>query len=109
MRKFKKIWIPRLLTLIIILFLSIFALDVFDGKDSLIKIIEALFIHMIPSIILLFLLILSWRYQKLSGILFILLCFIFTVFFHTYTNIINFSIISLPILIVGVMFISIKN
>ncbi len=96
-------WIPRILTIIFILFISMFALDSFiefQFPESLV----AFFMHMIPSFILTGLLWLSWKKELYGGIAFVILSLLFTIFFKTYQDIITFLLISFPVLIVGILF-----
>ena len=97
-------WAPRVLAIIYIIFLSLFAFDVFGEGYSFLETIVALFMHLIPSLILVAITFLAWKKEKMGGIIFILLGIIFTIFFNTYREIISFLLISLPILIVGILF-----
>lgn len=67
-------WVPRILGILFVLFLGMFSLDVFDPSNnySLTETIVAFFIHNIPSLILLIVLIVSWKYEMVGGIGFIL-------------------------------------
>jgi hypothetical protein len=65
-------WIPRILTILYILFISVFALDVFDKTSGIWNILLALLINLIPSFILIIILIISWKYELVGGIAFIL-------------------------------------
>lgn len=65
-------WSPRILSILYILFLSIFSLDVIEPGVSLSKILLGLFIHNIPSLLLLLILMISWKYEIVGGIAFIL-------------------------------------
>jgi hypothetical protein len=96
-------WLPRILTIIFILFISVFSLDVFSEYSG-IELLFALFMHLIPSIILTILLIVSWKWEKIGGILFILLAVAFFIFFKGYENIITALITTLPALVVGILF-----
>ena len=97
-------WAPRILSIIYIVFLSLFAMDVFGENYSFLETIGALFMHLIPSLILIAITFLAWKKEKIGGIIFILLSIIFTIFFKTYNDIITFLLISLPILITGILF-----
>jgi hypothetical protein len=55
-------WTPRVLTMLFALFLSLFALDVFNEGYGFWKTILALFIHLIPTWIVLAVLAVSWRW-----------------------------------------------
>lgn len=65
-------WTPRVLSIIFILFLAMFSLDVFEGHYGFWGTILGLFMHNIPSLVLLIVLIISWRYEIVGGIVFIL-------------------------------------
>ena len=65
-------WIPRILSIIFILFLAMFSLDIFDGNYGFWGTILGLFMHNIPVFILLIVLIISWKHEIVGGIVFIL-------------------------------------
>ena len=65
-------WVPRILSIIFILFLALMSLDVFSEDLSFWQTIEALFMHNIPALILLVVLLISWKYEIVGGIAFIL-------------------------------------
>lgn len=66
-------WTPRILCILFALFVSVFALDVFGEGYGFWKMILALLIHLIPTGIILVILALSWRWEWVGGILFIIL------------------------------------
>ena len=65
-------WTPRILSILFILFLALFSLDVFDLKLGFWPTILGLIIHNIPSLILLVVLVISWKHEIVGGIVFIL-------------------------------------
>jgi hypothetical protein len=65
-------WLPRVLGLIYIGFLVIFALDVFVPGQTTGYYIIALFMHLIPNFVLALLLIIAWKYERFGGALFAL-------------------------------------
>ena len=65
-------WAPRVASIIFILFLAMFSLDVFEGDSGFWRTILAFFIHNIPVIIFLAVLIISWKREIIGGIAFIL-------------------------------------
>lgn len=76
-KKAKKInkfvcWAPRILSIMFILFLMLFSLDVFAENLSFWEIAFGLFMHNIPALVLLIVLLISWRYEIVGGIAFIL-------------------------------------
>jgi hypothetical protein len=54
-------WLPRIITIVFILFISIFALDIFDMNLGFWGIIFGLFMHLLPTIILTLILIIFWK------------------------------------------------
>ena len=65
-------WAPRILSILFILFLALMSLDVFSPGLSFQQIVVGLFIHNIPVFILLAILLISWKYEIVGGIAFIL-------------------------------------
>ena len=76
-RKKKKInkfidWTPRILSIVFILFLMLFSLDIFDLQLGFWGTILGLFMNNIPALLLLIILIISWKHEIVGGIAFIL-------------------------------------
>jgi len=65
-------WTPRILAIVFILFLALFSLDVFGNGYGFWETILGLFMHNIPSLVLTAILIISWKYEIVGGIAFIL-------------------------------------
>ncbi len=63
-------WAPRVLSIIFIAFLSLFALDVFDGHAGLWQTLLALAMHLIPCFVLIVALILAWRWEWIGAALY---------------------------------------
>ena len=82
MKKSWLFWTPRILTILFILFISLFALDVFGNGYGFWETVLALFMHLIPSFVLIVVLIIAWRYDLVGAIGFVLagLLYIFTLF-----------------------------
>ena len=95
-------WLPRSLAVFFIIFLSLFAQDVFD-RGPLGQALTGFFIHLIPSYLLLLALVLAWKKEKVGGIVFMLLGVVFTLFFRI-NEIIYFMTISYPVFLIGVLF-----
>lgn len=107
-------WIPRILCIVAILFISMFALDSFESGLTIWQQLGAFAMHLIPSIILLALLILAWNREMLGGIIFVALgiCLSPFIFSMNYQN--NHSVlmslgiilaITFPFVLVGILFI----
>jgi hypothetical protein len=63
--------LPRILSILFILFLSLFSLDVFEPGKSFREIAIGLFMHNIPSLVMIVVLIISWRNDVFGAIGFI--------------------------------------
>lgn len=99
------LWSPRVLSILFIMFLSLFAFDVFSGDATLIEKIGGFLIHLIPSYLLIFILLISWKKPLVGGVMFLILSIVFTLYFKTYTAVLNFLIVSFPVAIIGGLFI----
>jgi hypothetical protein len=64
-------WTPRMLSIIFILLLMLLSLDVFAENLSFWETALALFMHNIPALILLVLVIISWKHELVGAITFI--------------------------------------
>ena len=65
-------WTPRTLAILFILFLAMFSLDIFEGNYGFWGTIIGLFMHNIPALILLVLVIIAWKHELVGAITFIL-------------------------------------
>ncbi len=92
-------WLPRILAILYTLFISTFALDVFEESQWFL----ALVIHLIPSYILIIITTIAWRHEQFGGALFIILGIFLLVYLHFES-----LVISIPIMIIGLFFI-VKN
>lgn len=88
-------WLPRVLAIFLIGFMSMFALDVIGEPGWLV----GLLIHLIPSYFLVAITIVAWRNEVVGGFLFILAGFGLLIFTHF-----EAIVIAVPIFIVGVLF-----
>jgi hypothetical protein len=63
-------WAPRMLTIIFIAFLGMFALDVFDEHLGFWPTALALLMHSLPSLVLIAALILAWRREWIGSMIY---------------------------------------
>jgi len=106
MKTHKLIWIPRVLAIVFIAFLLLFGLDVFSENAPFIKKLGGFFMQSIPSFILLLILFIFWKKPLISGFLFILFSIAFTLYFRTYGSLSTFLLLTLPVVLVGILFIA---
>ena len=105
MKIHKFIWIPRVLAIVFIVFLTLFGLDVFSGDAPLLEKLGGFFIHSIPSMILLLILFISWKKPLIGGSLFILFSVAFALYFRTFRSLSTFLLLTFPFLLVGIFFV----
>ena len=105
MKKLKAIlyWLPRLLSVAFVLFLSLFALDVFDGNTGW-NLVAALFMHLLPSLILLVVIMIAWKYDLVGAAVFLIFAgwYVWTVGFDRHWS--WYASISGPAALVGILF-----
>ena len=97
-------WISRTLAVVYVIFISLFALDVFSGQYNIGQTIMALIIHLLPAFVVIAVSILAWRQESAGGMAFIILAILFTIYFRTYRRMDYFLIITVPLLIIGGLF-----
>jgi hypothetical protein len=98
-------WIPRILTILAILFMMMFSLDTFGGNESFGAKMLGFFIHNIPDLILIVILIIAWKWEVEGGVLFIIASIIGFIYFHSFSGNPGSLIVIGPFLIVGILFI----
>ena len=104
-------WAPRILSMIFVLFLMLFSLDVFESGASIGEIAIGLFVHNIPAFILAIVVAISWKYEIVGGVVFILAGIVYIVLVtmpgsSNGNRWIPALIIALPALVTGVLFIT---
>lgn len=97
-------WTPRVFTLFFALFISIFALDVFSSGYPIWKIPIALFMHLIPSIIILIILAVSWKWEWVGGIVYMGLAVYSILGMWRGKGASFLFLISAPLFILGILF-----
>ena len=107
-------WSPRIICILAILFVSIFALDAFNPQLNFWQQISGFLIHLIPSFVFVVLLFVAWKYEYIGGIILVLLGLVFSVVVFRMNYRINESIlmsigiitsITVPFIIAGILFI----
>lgn len=95
-------WLPRILGIGFVLFISVFSLDVFSEYSGW-AIALPLLMHLLPSLLLLGIVILAWKNEVLGGWLFLaagVLLFALSDF--------ESVIVSLPAIVIGALFLASK-
>jgi hypothetical protein len=105
-RPVKKIlyWSPRILGILIAVFVSLFALDVFGEGYSTVETIVALAMHLIPTFVILVVLGIAWRWEWIGGLLFVALGVLYITLFWEPSNLPAYLAISGPLFLTGILF-----
>jgi len=84
-------WLPRIICILAILFVSVFALDAFSPELTIWQQIGGFLMHLIPSFILLAFLIVAWKWEYIGGIIFAIIGLIMSpfVFVMNYTSVMS--------------------
>ena len=98
-------WIPRILTILSILFMMMFSFDVFDGNEPLARKLLGFLMHNIPVLVLIVVLIIAWKWEVVGGVLFILSAIAGSIFFKAFSGNSGALIVMGPFFIMGVLFI----
>ncbi|MDE2079376.1 MAG: hypothetical protein KGI73_03255 [Patescibacteria group bacterium] len=69
-------WAPRILGILSILYIGMFALDVFDAGQPLSETLIALAMHLIPSAVAAVVLAVAWKYETAGGVMLAILSFV---------------------------------
>ena len=97
-------WTPRIFTILFIGFISLFALDSFDGDLPLIDKIGGFLIHLIPTASLIILLLLAWYREWIGGVAFFLLAIGYLIMAWGKFPISVYFLISGPLFIISALF-----
>ncbi|HLD11305.1 MAG TPA: hypothetical protein VJB91_00135 [Patescibacteria group bacterium] len=92
----KLYWSSRILSVLFVLFISFFATSE--------KTVIGFLIQLIPALIVLAFTLLAWRWERIGGILFYVLGFLYILFAWGYTSPLAYVIISGPMFLLGTLF-----
>lgn len=98
-------WIARILMIVFILFLTMFSLDVFEIEATLLEQLGGFVMHSIPSLVLVAVLLVSWRNPLLGGVLTLASAAALMLRWRLW-SILELATMILPLVIVGILFIA---
>lgn len=108
-------WTPRILGILAVLFISLFALDSFSSERTFLQNAGAFLMHLIPSFVLLAILIVAWKWGNIGGTIFIIAGVVLCIYlfnlnynqrnFTLGQSILNVSILCFPLILTGILFI----
>ena len=97
-------WAPRLAAILIIFFVSLFSLDVFEMEGTPLELLGAFLIHSLPSIFLILMLVFAWRRPVVGFIAFLLSGLFFLRFVILGRDLAHFLLFSGPLLLISCLF-----
>jgi hypothetical protein len=97
-------WIPRILTILGILFMLMFSFDVFDGNEPLGRKLLGFLMHNIPVIILTGILVVAWIWELIGGLLLLAAVIAASIFYRSFAGNPWSLIVLAPFAITGFLF-----
>lgn len=97
-------WAPRIAAILIIFFVTLFSLDVFELEGTTLELLGAFLIHSLPSIIMILLLVFAWRRPMVGFIAFLLAGLFFLRFVIFGQDLLHFLLFSGPLLLISALF-----
>jgi hypothetical protein len=98
------LWSPRILGILVSLFIGMFALDAFNEGKPFFQAILDFVIHLIPAVVLLALVVASFRWEWIGGVAFIGLAIVYAMTMSR-DRLDWMLLISGPLAIVGALFV----
>ncbi len=98
------VWAARILAIAYAVFLLLFSFDVFEGGGSFWDKLLGFAMHSLPTVAIALLLTISWKRPDYGAISFFLLAVLFTLTFRTYDYPSTFLFLSVPIVLIGALF-----
>ena len=97
-------WLPRCSGILLAVFISLFALDVFGTGAGFWQTALAFLIHLLPTVLILTALLLGWRREWLGGLLFIGLGACYIIITRGREHITAYLLLTGPALLTGALF-----
>jgi hypothetical protein len=92
-------WTPRIICILFIAAISLFACDAFGHDTGFWKTLLAFLAHLLPTFSMIFILYLSWKRAWIGGILFILAGIAYMVWKG-----VEYPVVFIPLFLVGILF-----
>jgi Na+/proline symporter len=102
------IWIPRVLVILFIAFVMMFSFDIFEMKAPIWKLAVGFLIQNSPAILMLLVLLLTWKRPMVAGIFYGVLGVLVMFLLKTYNDAGMFMYFTLPLFVVCGLYIAAK-
>ena len=96
--------VPRIMAIIVILFMMLFSLDLFGGKPFPRQDLGFLILN-IPTLILIIALVIAWKNEIIGGMIYIFLFIAFSFYWGSSSRNTGFEVLVYPLLFIGILFI----
>jgi len=96
------LWSPRVLGVLVCLFLGMFAMDAFGNGNTFVQAIPDFAIHILPVVILLAVVGVSWRWEWVGALVFTGLAAWYSYVARSHVSWV--AVIAGPLLVVGILF-----
>lgn len=98
-------WTPRIASILIVLFMGLFSLDVFGSGAPPLEMLGAFLLHNIPSIVMLVVLLFAWRHPVVGFAAFLIVAVVFAfLFVRDIFALSNLLLFVLPVLLIAALF-----
>ena len=97
-------WVPRILTILFAVFVSVFAMDVFGEGLPFWRLMLALLMHLIPTFVVLIALALAWRWEWIGGVAYVGLGVFYIWSFAGRFPLLTYVVIAGPLFLIGGLF-----
>jgi len=95
-------WTPRILSILLVVFISLFSLDIFSEGYSGWDLVAGLVMHLLPTLVAVAFIVIAWKWEKIGGLLFIILGIVF-IFIGGF-ELMAILLFTFPSIIIGSMF-----
>ena len=97
-------WAPRIAGIVIIFFVSLFSLDVFEMEGTPLQLLAAFLIHSVPALIMIVLLVFAWRWPVVGFVAFLAAGLFFLRFVIPNFNPGTLMLFTIPLLLISGLF-----
>ena len=97
-------WCPRVLSILFTAFISILALDVFSEGYSFGELLIALFMHLVPTFVIILFIIIAWKREWIGAIFLLGLAIFYIIVFRSELDWVILLIIPLPLLLCSILY-----
>ena len=97
-------WWARSITIVYAAFISIFSMDVFSEGYGVMNTAVALFMHLLPTFLILLILILAWRREWIGGVAFLILGVFYVYYSSGKIDWTGIAMIGIPLFFLSILY-----